>query len=149
MGRARKQDNDAFYLLNICDELLGAPGSREHRFEWLVGDASPKTGHQRRLPVDSYWAPLGLVIEVMESQHYEPTKHFDKPDVLTGSGVHRGIQRRIYDERRAEMLPKHGLTLLVLPISQFATRRKKILRDPMLDTQTVRRVLQGAGFATT
>jgi hypothetical protein len=68
MGRARNPENDAFYVLNLCDELLGVKSSREHTFEWLLGDLSPKAGRRKALPVDGYWESLSLVVEVMENQ---------------------------------------------------------------------------------
>jgi hypothetical protein len=145
MGRARNPDNDAFYLLNLCDEILRIKASREHRFDWLRGDLSPRTGRTMTLPVDGYWEPLKLVVEVMESQHYVPTPHFDKPEKITVSGVHRGLQRRLYDERKAELIPLHGLTFIALPITSFEVRGKKIKRQPELDTKVVREVLSAAG----
>lgn len=148
MGKARDPDNDAFYVLNFCDDILGIEASREHRFDWLRGDLSARTGRTATLPVDGYWESLGLVIEVMESQHYVPTPHFDKPDVMTVSGVHRGLQRRLYDERKAELIPRHGLRLIALPITVFEVRGKKIKRNPGRDIEVVRSVLSGAGMLT-
>ncbi len=138
MGKARNPDNDAFYVLNLCEEVLGSAASREHRFEWLRGDISSRTGRSMTLPVDGYWPQLGLVIEVMESQHFRATPHFDKPDVLTVSGVHRGLQRRLYDLRKAELIPQNGLTYLAIAITEFRTRGKKIKRDHDVDLQVVR-----------
>ena len=80
----------------------------------------------------------------MESQHYVPTPHFDKPDVMTVSGVHRGLQRRLYDERKAELIPQHGLTLIALPITAFEVRGKKIKRNTERDLEVVRSVLSRA-----
>lgn len=146
MGKARNPDNDAFYSLNFCDDILGIKASREHRFDWLRGDLSARTGRAATLPVDGYWESLGLVVEVMESQHYLPTPHFDKPDVMTVSGVHRGLQRRLYDERKAELIPQHGLRLIALPITAFEVRGKKIKRNPERDIEVVRSVLSEAGL---
>ena len=86
MGKARDPDNDASYLLNFCDEVLGMKTSREHRLDWLRGDLSPRTGRATTLPVDGYWASIGVVVKVMESQHFVSAPHFDKPVVLTVSG---------------------------------------------------------------
>jgi hypothetical protein len=141
MGKGRKSDNDAFYLLNFCDDILGVEGSREHRFDWLRGDLSERTGRSMTLPVDGYWAELKLVVEIMESQHYVPTPHFDKPNVMTVSGVHRGLQRKLYDQRKAELIPLHGLKLIVIPITAFEVRGKKIKRNPDGDVDVVRRML--------
>jgi hypothetical protein len=105
--RARA-DSDEAYVLDLCDAILGEPASRQHRFDWLVGDPG-RNGRSRALPVDAYYAARQLVVEYRERQHDGPVAHFDKSDVLTVSGVHRGIQRRIYDERRAVEIPAHGL----------------------------------------
>lgn len=138
MGRARNPDNDAFYVLNLCEQVLGSISSREHRFEWLRGDVSSRTGRSMTLPVDGYWRELGLVVEVMESQHFAPTPHFDKPDVITVSGVNRGLQRRLYDQRKAELIPLHGISFLAIAISEFETRGKKLRREPAADIEVVR-----------
>ena len=87
-----RADSDEFYVLDLCDELIGIRCSRQHTFPWLVGDVSSKTGRRRRLPVDGFWGEIGLIVEYAESQHDKPTPHFDKPDQHTISGVHRGIQ---------------------------------------------------------
>lgn len=142
---AARVNSDEYYVLDLCDEVLGLAGSRQHTFDWLLGDASPKTGRRKRLPVDGYWAALGLVVEFAESQHDVPTPHFDKPDVVTVSGVHRGIQRRIYDERRRELIPAHGLRLVTIPASAFRLRRRRIERNRDRDLSVVRDALTRAG----
>jgi hypothetical protein len=43
-----------------------------------------------------------VVVEYRELQHDHPVAHFDKPDRLTVSGVHRGVERAHYDARRDE-----------------------------------------------
>lgn len=132
---------DQLYVTDLCDAVLGVPASREHRFAWLLGDVSPKTGRQVRLPVDAYWESLGLVMEFQEEQHSRPVRHFDKPDVITVSGVHRGVQRQLYDERKAQLIPTHGLRLLVIHKNQFTVRRKHIEPDWVHDMDIVRRLL--------
>lgn len=132
MSRANQQ-----YVIGLCEEVLGFPASSEHRFDWLRGDPSPKTGKSVRLPVDAYWEDLQLVVEFNERQHYEPVAHFDKPDVLTVSGVHRGIQRRLYEERRAELVPQHGLSLVIIRMDEFEVRHNQIVRRPDADRSIV------------
>jgi hypothetical protein len=133
---------DARYVLDLCDEVLGASGKREFTFEWLVGDPSQKTGRRRKLPVDSYWERHNLVVEVMEHQHYEPIPLFDKPDKLTISGVDRGEQRQLYDARRAEQIPAHGLRLVLIRTSDFQLAgNKKIDRRSEADIGIVRNLL--------
>src|SRR5688500_2545073 len=84
-GRGRVH-SDEFYVLDLCDETLGEPGLRQHRFPWLLGDPSPKTGRTVTLPVDGYWPTRNLVVEFYERQHSEAVPFF-KPDRLTVSGV--------------------------------------------------------------
>jgi hypothetical protein len=96
------------------------------------------------LPVDAYYAAHRLVVEYQERQHDESVAHFDKPDRLTVSGVHRGIQRRMYDDRRATEVPAHGLRLIVLrPSDLTADNRGRLLRRRALDEAALRPVLLG------
>jgi len=93
----RQRDADEHYVLDLCDEILGEAGLRQHRFDWLVGDRS-STGRVARLPVDSYYPQHRLVIEYRERQHDVRVPFFDRRATL--SGVLRGEQRRLYDHRR-------------------------------------------------
>lgn len=114
----RDKQKPQTYVLSLCDQVLGLPGLREHRFDWLLGDVSPRSGRATKLPVDSYWPALGLVVEVHERQHYEAVKIMDQRETI--SGVKRGVQRRIYDQRRVELLPRHGIALEIIRPSQLS-----------------------------
>lgn len=130
-GRSRK-DCDEEYVINLCDEALGLTASRQHCFDFLKGD----TG--RMLPVDAYYDELKLVVEYNERQHTEAVPLFDnKPTV---SGVSRGEQRRIYDERRRTVLPQHGISLVIISYSDFGTS-KKLLRNHDKDLEVVKEKL--------
>lgn len=119
-----RKDNDEHYVLDLCDKVLGLIGKRQHRFDFLVGDSGTK------LPVDCYYPELNLVIEYKEQQHTKPNKHFDKPDKMTVSGVHRGEQRKIYDQRRLDVLPQHGIKVVEIYYSDFMfDGRDRILRS--------------------
>lgn len=65
MGR---ETSDEEYVLQLCDELLGEVGLRQHLFDWLLGDPG-KHGSRRRLPVDGYWPGHRVVVEYRELQH--------------------------------------------------------------------------------
>jgi hypothetical protein len=131
-GRSRA-DSDEAYVIDLCDTILGEPASRQHRFDWLVGDPG-RDGRPRTLPVDAYYAEHRVVIEYRERQHDEAVPHFDKPDVLTISGVHRGVQRQRYDQRRAVEIPAHGLRLIVVtPNDVAADQRGRLLRRRDID----------------
>lgn len=89
----------ADYVIGLLEEILDEAGDREKRFAWAVGDVSPKTGRGAPLPFDAFWASRGLLVEVDEDQHRKPVPFWDKPDVLTVSGMSRGEQRAV---RRAQ-----------------------------------------------
>ncbi len=141
-----RSSSDEEYVIDLCDEALGLKASRQHRFDFLRGDP----GQNRQgvtLPVDAYYESLSLVIEFREKQHTEEVKHFDKPGVMTVSGVHRGEQRKLYDQRRREVLPKHGIKLIEISYSDFQhDSGKKIVRDRSEDLLTVRSILNKQGF---
>jgi hypothetical protein len=62
---------------------------------------------------------------------------------MTNSGVHRGEQRKIYDERRRVIIPQNGLTLIEISYSDFNyDNQKKILRSTNHDQKVVRKILQ-------
>jgi hypothetical protein len=134
-------DKDEHYILNLCDKLLGLTSSRQHRFDFLRGDKN-RNGITRTLPVDAYYINLNVVIEYRERQHTEAVLFFDKPHKLTVSGVDRGQQRKIYDDRRREVLPKHKITLIEFSFSEFNhDRRKRIIRNETFDTQIIKNKL--------
>jgi hypothetical protein len=145
MGR---ETSDEFYVIDLCDEVLNEVGRRQARFDWLRGDANPG-GRAARLAVDAYWPDHGLVVEYRERQHDVPVPHFDKPDRMTVSGVHRGLQRKIYDQRRDKLIPAHGLRLVVIkPADLAADRRGRLLRHRDHDLQTIRSKLADPSTAS-
>lgn len=131
MGRTER------YVLDLVEQILG-PAERGKRFEWALGDPSPKTGRQARLPFDAVWEHRRLIIEVDEDQHTEATLIFDKPHRMTVSGVHRGEQRRLYDERKRAAARAQGYRLVAIAWS----RRRKPRPD---DLAEIRRLLEEAG----
>ena len=138
MGR---DASDEAYVLGLCDRVLGVLGLRQHRFAWLLGDPG-KNGRQAGLPVDGYWPDARLVVEYRELQHERPTPHFDKPHRLTISGVHRGIQRALYDARRDERIPANGLRLVVIrPSDLDAKPSGRLRRNSASDLDAIKNLL--------
>lgn len=134
-------DKDEHYVLDLCDKVLGLTSSRQHKFDFLLGDPNSK-GVAAKLPVDSFYEELNLVVEYRERQHTESVNFFDKPNRMTVSGVHRGEQRKIYDERRREILPKHKINLVEISFTDFNhDRQKRIIKNPKLDEATIKQKL--------
>jgi hypothetical protein len=128
--------------VDLCDEALNENAKRQHTFEWLVGDPG-KNGRGRRLPVDAFYPHHHLVVEYRERQRDDAIAHFDKPHVMTLSGVHRGEQRRRYDERREQMIPRHGLRLVVVkPSDLSADKRGRLRRERNRDLEALRALLR-------
>lgn len=126
---------DEEYILNLCDEVLGERSERQKRFDFLKGDK----GH--RLPVDAYYPQLNLVIEYRERQHFEPVKFFDRRQTV--SGVPRGQQRALYDQRRREELPKQGIRLVELSYLDFEHGpSKRLRRETLADREVIRQKLR-------
>lgn len=140
---ANKKHKDEDYIIDLCDEILGIKASRQHRFDFLLGDLHSNGVSRTKLPVDAYYAPKNLVIEFHERQHTEAVSHFDKPNKMTVSGVHRGVQRAKYEQLRRDLLPKHGIQLLELDYSLFEVNsQKKLVRNKRSDIKVLEGILK-------
>lgn len=139
----RREDNDEAYIVSLCDAVLGRVALRQYnKFDFLRGDLG-KHGRRHPLPVDGYYPDLQLVVEFNESQHAQPHAFFDKPQQLTVSGVHRGAQRALYDERRRVELPKNGIALVEFSLFDFAHDSNGfVVRDRLKDLDVVRHKLR-------
>ena len=131
-----EKERDELYVIRLCNEVLGVEASRQHTFDFLRGDGNSG----KPLPVDAYYEKYNLVIEYYENQHSESVPFFDKKNTV--SGVTRGEQRRIYDERRKTVLPQHGIKVVIISYSDFG-ESKRIKRDYNHDIEVVRRKLNG------
>lgn len=135
--KARK-DSDEHYVIDLCDEVLGLTASRQHRFPFLLGDLHKNGVTRTKLPCDAYYKDLDLVVEFNERQHTEAVPHFDKPNKMTISGINRGEQRAMYEQRKRDTLPKHGISIVEIDYSDFNHNgQKKIIRNPSADKKVV------------
>lgn len=136
-----RDESDEAYVVALCNQVLGETALTQHKFDWLLGDPGAG-GRQAGLPVDAYWPGHQLVVEYRELQHDQPMPHFDKPDRLTVSGVHRGEQRALYDARRDTEIPAHGLRLVVIrPADLDADNRGRLHRNREADIAVLRKIL--------
>ncbi|MGL2963859.1 hypothetical protein ACSVH2_08595 [Flavobacterium sp. RSB2_4_14] len=136
-----RKESDEHYVLDLCDKVLKIKGLRQQRFDFLLGDPNFQ-GKRAKLPVDIYYPVLNLVIEYKEQQHTKPNKHFDKPDLFTVSGVHRGEQRKIYDQRRLEVLPKYGIKVIEISFSDFDHDSKDRILRSHIDLERIKKLLK-------
>jgi hypothetical protein len=131
--------SDEDYVIDLCDQVLGQSALRQHCFDFLHGDPG-KSGTGAKLPVDAYYESLRLVIEYEERQHMQEVPFFDRRQTV--SGVSRGEQRQIYDQRRREVLPQQGIALVEFSFDDFAhDRRRRLLRRYADDLAVVRKRL--------
>lgn len=135
MGKKRT-DSDEYYVLNISDEVLGETGKHQYSFPFLLSDANGP------LKVDIFYPNRQLVIEYREKQHYKDVPFFDKPEKMTISGVPRNIQRKIYDKRREDVLPKHGIDIVIIPYFDLDSKNNgKLNRNREYDKQIITKIL--------
>ena len=136
MGIVDQKDkkSDEAYVVDLCDAILGEKAVRQHRFDFLRGDK----GH--KLPVDAFYPKHNLVIEYRERQHTEEVPFFDNRKTV--SGVSRGDQRKLYDQRRRDLLPKEGIVLLELSYTDFEHDRRKRLVRTASDREIVKLKLE-------
>lgn len=133
VGKIRTKSDES-YIIDLCDEVMQVKALRQHRFDFLKGDSGT------RLPVDAYYPSLGIVVEFKEKQHTEEVKFFDKKPTV--SGVGRGEQRKIYDQRRRDVLPKYGIQLIEIDYFDFKhTSGKKLIRYREDDLRIITRIL--------
>ncbi len=134
--------SDETYILDLCDTVLEEKSERQKRFDFLLGDLHKDGVSRTKLPVDAFYPRLKLVIEFNEAQHTEPLSIFDKPNILTVSGVNRQEQRRLYSERKATLLPEHGIKFVEIPYELFTLDGgNKIIRNSADDMARLREKL--------
>lgn len=144
-----RSKSDEAWVLDLCDAIIGEQSLRQHRFEWLRGDPSLRTGRRARLPVDAYWPNARIVVEYRERQHYEPVAHFDKPERLTATGVPRREQRARYDRIREALIPEQGLSLVVVNADGLEVNsRGRLYRNFASDIATLTDLLSDAVLRT-
>lgn len=136
----KRSDSDESYVIDLCDEVLGELALRQHTFDFLRGDPSESFPSGKKLPVDAYYPNKNIVVEYREKQHTESVAFFDRRSTV--SGVGRGEQRRIYDQRRRDILPQYGIKLIEISYSSFNyDSKKKIIRNRQRDILVVKRLL--------
>lgn len=139
-----RTESDEKYILDLVSEVLAEPDYRwQHRFPTLLGDPG-QDGKRRPLPVDGYFPRHRLIVEYWEKQHSAPVPIMD--DGMSVSGVSRGHQRRLYDQRRQAWADANGQRFVILDYRGFETdKQDRLRRDPARDRQIVAGALRAAG----
>jgi len=135
----KRLESDETYVIDLCDTVLGEKAERQKRFDFLLGDLHKDGKTRTQLPVNAYYESLNLVVEYLVM--YAP----GSADVneQTINGISRGEQRKIYDQRRAEELPKNGITLITIAYSNFSCdSTNKIVRNIMSDLEMIKSKLK-------
>ena len=141
---ATSNESDENYVISLCDQILEVTGSKQWRFEYLRGDTRNPDKPGRQLRVDVYYAKHNLVLEYRERQHTESVLFFDKPHKTTVSGISRGKQRTLYDQRRRDVLEEHGVLLIEIEFSDLPHHktRKRLLREKEKDLIILKKILE-------
>ena len=139
-----RTESDEKYILDLVGEVLAEPNYRwQHRFPTLLGDPG-KDGKRRPLPVDGYFPRHRLIVEYWEAQHSAPIPIMDEG--MTVSGVSRGHQRRLYDQRRQTWANANNLQLVILDHRGFnCDKQARLQRDPARDRRIIADALRAAG----
>ncbi len=144
---AIRANSDETYVISLCDEVLSLKANRQKRFPFLLGDLHKNGKTQTMLPVDAYYEELQLVVEYKEIQNFRPvvaSNKIDEEEEEEGNKtLSREELRRIYDERRAKVLPENDISMVVISYSDFEfDNENKIIRDKESDIVTVKKALR-------
>lgn len=67
-----------------------------------------------------------------------PRKQWIRAQLIV-SGVHRGLQRSLYDNLRRQLIPTHDISLVIIPTNNFTVRGRFIVQNHDTDVGVVRR----------
>ncbi|HLT42931.1 MAG TPA: hypothetical protein VKZ95_09525 [Sphingobacteriaceae bacterium] len=139
-----RKNSDESYIIDLCDELLDKKASRQHTFDFLVGDVHQDGRSRTQLPLDAYYLDLNLVIEYIEMQQIpDADADHDKQDKMTISGVRRAEQRKLYNRRKKEVLRKKQINLIEIKFTDFELdSQNKLVRNTEKDTKTLKKLLK-------
>ena len=142
---AIRANSDETYVIGLCDKVLSLKADRHKRFDFLLGDLHKNRKTKTMLPVDAYYEELQLVVEYKEIQNFRPLAVHDNEDddEETTKTPTREELRRLYDERRVKVLPKNGISLVVISYADFVFNDKnKIIRMEENDLGIVQKALK-------
>ena len=130
---------DVEYVLDLCEEVIGASAVRNATFPWLR--SGPSLSHPRgtRLPVHGFWPEHSLIAEFCEERDSALPLSSDRSS--TKSGVDRDPQWRASAEHKADLLTARGIRLARIEEGSFAPTPRGMARDRARDLTVVERNL--------
>jgi len=143
VGIQKKENSDEYYVLNLCDELLNEKSSRQYTFPFLLGDFHKDKISRTKLPLDAYYHKLNLVLEYRVKQAEEEVEETDKQTGKTVSGVSRSEQRKIYNQRRKDVLLRKNINFIEVNYYAFEYDSElKIVRNKEEDIVILKEILK-------
>lgn len=129
------QNSDEYYLVNLCDELLGQRASRKHTFDTIVGNLHKLRKGRTKLPLDAYYEDLKLVIEFFEKRVSD--------DELDEKAKARMEQIKYYDEIKKKAILKKEFHLIEIHYAFFeCDENDKLIRNTENDIIVLKGILK-------
>lgn len=130
------KNSDEYYLVNLCDEILGEEASRKHTFDSIVGNLHKRGKGRTKLPVDAYYEDLDLVIEFFKAQP-------ETQEELTEEEKARNEQITYYDELKKKRVLKMEFHFVEIKYSQFDLNASgELIRNTENDVSVLKNILQ-------
>lgn len=127
-------NSDEYYLVALCDNLLGQQASRKHTFDSLVGNLHKRGKGRTKLPVDAYYEDLKLVVEFYKTT--EDLANLDEEEQA------RISQIKYYDDLKKKAVLKKELSFVTINYTSFKTdQNHKLIRDTTSDKQILTKAL--------
>jgi len=140
-GILNTEGSDKFYVLNLCDKLLKQTASRQHRFKFLLGDLHRDGVTRTPIPVDAFYQGSSLVLDFFERQIN--LNEEDNLNKKTISGVSRAEQRKLYNQRKKDVLAEKGIKFIEFDYSAFeCDKDQKLLRKKINDSKVLKGILK-------
>lgn len=141
-------EKDVNYVIDLCDEIIGENANRHKRFWFLLGELHKDEKTRTRLPISAFYESLNLVVDFREV--YVPNKdaevkHVEKDEdsKYVAGGLSRSELRKIYEQRKADLIPKHKINYVVISNTDFTCdKQNKIIRNKESDIKVISEILK-------
>lgn len=129
------QNSDEYYLVSLCDELLGERASRKHTFDTLVGNLHKRGKGRTKLPLDAYYKDLKLVLEF-----YEKPKDEASLDEVAKARMEQIVY---YNDLKKKAILKKELALIIIKYDSFnCDEDGRLIRDKKKDVALLKSMLK-------